>query len=104
MKSPTLKNFIANTNRKKTLNHTRNRKHFDSIRKKRNGFSINLIPLLLLTINCSGKRLNHSFHDDDLIAKELNEFLKNAVSILNIKEISFINNRTSDDITDPVLH
>ena len=40
--------------------------------------------------------------DDDLIAKELNKFFKNAVSILNIKENRFITNRSSDGITDPV--
>ena len=40
--------------------------------------------------------------DDDLIAKELNKFFKNAVSTLNIKENRFITNRSSDDITDPV--
>ena len=40
--------------------------------------------------------------DDDLIAKELNKFFKNAVSTLNIIENSFINNRKSEDITDPV--
>ena len=72
-----------------------------------------------LTINYSGKRLNHSFptreitdhklsslkkmrHHDDLIAKELNKFFKNAVSTLNIKENRFITNRSSDGITDPV--
>ena len=38
--------------------------------------------------------------DDDLIAKELNEFFKNAVSTLNITENSFIPTRTSDGITD----
>ena len=38
--------------------------------------------------------------DDNLIAKELNEFFKNAVSTLNITENSFIATRTSDDITD----
>ena len=36
--------------------------------------------------------------DNDLIAKELNEFFKNAVAILNIKENSFINNSTPEDI------
>ena len=40
--------------------------------------------------------------DDDLIAKELNKFFKNAVSTLNIKENRFITNRSSDGITDPV--
>ena len=38
--------------------------------------------------------------DDALIGKELNEFFKNAVSILNINENSFITNRKSDDIID----
>ena len=40
--------------------------------------------------------------DDDLIAKELNKFFKNAVSTLNIKDNRFITNRSSDGITDPV--
>ena len=40
--------------------------------------------------------------DDDLIAKELNKFFKNAVSTLNIKENRFITHRSSDGITDPV--
>ena len=40
--------------------------------------------------------------DDDLIAKELNNFFKNAVSTLNIKENRFITNRSTDGITDPV--
>ena len=40
--------------------------------------------------------------DDDLIAKELNKFFKNAMSTLNIKENSFITNRSSDGITDPI--
>ena len=39
---------------------------------------------------------------NDLIAKELNKFFKNAVSTLNIKENRFITNRSSDNITDPV--
>ena len=40
--------------------------------------------------------------EDDLIAKELNEFFKNAMSTLDIKENSFITNRTFDIITDPI--
>ena len=40
--------------------------------------------------------------DDDLIAKELNKFFKNAVSTLNIKGNSFITNRSLDGITDPI--
>ena len=40
--------------------------------------------------------------DDDLIAKELNKFFKNAVSTLNVKENRFITSRSSDGITDPV--
>ena len=40
--------------------------------------------------------------DDDLIAKELNKFFKNAESTLNIKENSFITNRPLDGITDPI--
>ena len=39
--------------------------------------------------------------DDDLIAKELNKFFKNAVSTLNIKKNSFITNRSLDGIRDP---
>ena len=38
--------------------------------------------------------------DDDLIEKELNEFFKNAMSSLNIRENSSITTRTSYDITD----
>ena len=40
--------------------------------------------------------------DDDLIAKELNKFFKNAASTLNIKENSLIINRSSDGITVPI--
>ena len=40
--------------------------------------------------------------DDDLIAKELNKFFKNAMSTLNIKENRFITNRSSDGITNPI--
>ena len=40
--------------------------------------------------------------DDDLLAKELKEFVKNAVSTLNMYVNSFITNSTSDDVTDPV--
>ena len=40
--------------------------------------------------------------DDDLIAKELNKFFKNAVSTLNNLENRFITNRSSDGITDPI--
>ena len=40
--------------------------------------------------------------DDDLIAKELNNFFKNALSTLNIKENRFITNKSTDCITDPV--
>ena len=40
--------------------------------------------------------------DDDLIAKELNKFFKNAVSTLNIKENNFITNRPLDGITNPI--
>ena len=97
------------------LKHIRNRKAFaaDCIKKKGNGFSIILICLSLLTINYSGKRLNHSFQiklvekdevlqDDDLIAKEMNKLFKNVVSALNIKENRFITNRSSNGITDPI--
>ena len=40
--------------------------------------------------------------DDDLIAKELNKFFKNAVFTLNIKENRFITNRSQDGITDSI--
>ena len=71
-------------------------------------------------MNYSGKRLKHSFQtreitnyklnllkkmvlqDDDLIAKELNKFFKNAVSTLNIKENRIITNRSSKDISNPI--
>ena len=117
-----MKKFTTKTNLKNSLKHIRNRKTFaaDCIKKKRNGFSIILICLLLLTINFSGKRLKPFFsnkenygsqirlvekgevlQDDDLIAKELDKFFKNAVSTLNFKENRFITNRSSDDITDP---
>ena len=110
-----MKKFTTKTNRKKALKHIRNRKAFaaDCIKKKGNGFSIILICLSLLTINYSGKRLNHSFQiklvekdevleDDDLIAKEMNKLFKNVVSALNIKENRFITNRSSNGITDPI--
>ena len=38
--------------------------------------------------------------DDDLIAKKLNVFFKNAVSILNANGNTFIANRTLDALTD----
>ena len=40
--------------------------------------------------------------EDDLIAKELNEFFKNAVSVLNIKENRIITNRSSNFSTEPI--
>ena len=40
--------------------------------------------------------------DNDMIAKELNKFFKNAVCTLNTKENRFITNRSSDDISDPI--
>ena len=40
--------------------------------------------------------------EDDLIAKELNEFFKNAVSALNVKENRIITNRSSDVSTEPI--
>ena len=48
-----------------------------------------------------GSQIKPVLQDDDLIAKELNEFFKNAVSALNIKS-SFITNRTSGNITDSI--
>ena len=38
--------------------------------------------------------LDDVLQDDDLIMKELNKFFKNAMSKLNIKENSFITNRS----------
>ena len=40
--------------------------------------------------------------DDDLIAKELNKFFKNAVFTLNIKENRFITNMSQGSITDSI--
>ena len=40
--------------------------------------------------------------DDDLIAKELNKFFKNAACTLNIEENSFIIHTSSDGITVPI--
>ena len=37
-----------------------------------------------------------------MIAKELNKFFKHVVSTLNIKENSFITNKSSDSITGPI--
>ena len=37
-----------------------------------------------------------------MIAKELNEFFKNAVSALNVKENRIITNRSSDVSTEPI--
>ena len=45
---------------------------------------------------------DEALQDDDLIAKELSKFFKNAMSTLNIKENRFITNRSSDGITDPI--
>ena len=41
-------------------------------------------------------------HDDSKIAEEMNNFFKNAVSTLDIKENSFIINHDNSHITDPV--
>ena len=49
-----------------------------------------------------GSQIKLPEKDDDLIAKELNEFFKNAVFTLNITENSFITTRKSDGITDLV--
>ena len=40
--------------------------------------------------------------NDDLIAKELNKFFKNALSTLDIKENSFITNKSLDGINDSI--
>ena len=42
------------------------------------------------------------WHDDSKIAEEMNNFFKNAVSTLDIKENSFIINHDNSHITDPV--
>ena len=49
-----------------------------------------------------GSQIKLGEKDDDLIEKELNEFFKNAIAILIIKENSFINNSTPEDITDSI--
>ena len=46
--------------------------------------------------------MRYLLQEDDQIAKELNKFFKNAVSTSNIKENSFITNRSLDCITDPI--
>lgn len=43
---------------------------------------------------------NEVFQDDDLIAKKLDVFFKNAVSTLNANGNTFIANRTLDALTD----
>ena len=48
----------------------------DCIKKKGNGFSIILIRLLLLTINYSGKHLNHSFQTREITGHKLNPLKK----------------------------
>ena len=62
----------------KALKHIRNRKTFavECIKRKGNGFSITLIRLLLLTINYSGKRLNHSFQTREVKDDKLNSLKK----------------------------
>ena len=63
-----LKRFTTKTNRKKALKHIRNRNTFaaDCIKKKKSGFPIILIRLLLMTINYSGKPLNHFFQTREI--------------------------------------
>ena len=60
-----LEKVYYKNNRKKALKHIRKRKTFvsDRIKKKGNGVSTKKKgnALLLLTMNFSGKRLNHSF-------------------------------------------
>ena len=73
-----LKKFNTKTNRK-ALKHIRNRKMFaaDCIKKKGNGFSIILILFFfLLTINYSGKRLNHFFQTREITDRQLNSLKK----------------------------
>ena len=74
-----------------------------------------------MTINYFGKQLNLSsqtkavlvtklklvendevWHDDSKIVEEMNNFFKNAVSTLDIKENSFIINHDNSHVTDPV--
>ena len=78
MRRSQLEKVYHKTNRKKALKHIRNRKTFaaDCIKKKGNGFSIILIRLLLLTINYSGKRLNHSFQTREITGHKLNPLKK----------------------------
>ena len=88
-------------------------------KKERNGFFNNLNPSLVTDNKLFWKTIKPFFSnkgncgsqielvekdevllDDDLTAKELNKFFKNAVSTLNITENSFITTRTSDGLTD----
>ena len=112
---PALKKFIAKANRKKALKYIKNIRTFaaDCVKKKGNDFFYNLNPLFVTDKKSFCKMIKPLFtnkgnygsqiklveKDNDLIAKELNEFFKNAVAILNIKENSFINNSTPEDIT-----
>ena len=74
MKRSHFEKVTTRTNWKKALKHIRNRKTFagDCIKKKGNGFSIVLIRLLLLAINYSGKRLNHSFQTREIMDHKSN--------------------------------
>ena len=118
-----MKKFTTKTNRKKALKHIRNRKAFaaDCIKKERTRFFNNLNPSFVTDNKLFWKTIKPFFsnkgnyrsqiklaekdevlQDNDLIAKELNKFFKNAVSTLYIKENRFITNRSSDGITDPI--
>ena len=103
--------------------HIRNRKAFAAhcIKKERTWFFNNLNPSFVTNNKLFWKTIKPFFsnqgnyrsqiklaekdevlQDNDLIAKELNKFFKNAVSALYIKENRFITNRSSDGITDPI--
>ena len=118
-----MKKFTTKTNLKKVLKHIRNRKTFWSrlYKKGRKRFFNNLNPSFVTDNKLFWKTIKPFFsnkgnyelqiklvekdevlQDEDLIAKELNKFFKNAVSPLNIKENRLITNRSSGGITDPV--
>ena len=102
-----MKRFTTKTNWKKALKHIRNRKTFaaDRIKKVRKRFFNSLNPSFVTDNNLFWKTIKPFFsnkgnygsqikliekdevlQDDDLIAKDLNKFFKNAVSTLNIKK------------------
>ena len=60
MRGSTLKSLLQKQ-LEKSFKANKKQKNFCCIKKKGNGFSIILTRLLLLTINYTGKRLNHLF-------------------------------------------